>query len=68
MNIDEADPSAPAAPPASAAVPPSSGLPGRIEYAVDHRLGSAVERAGGHVPAAVKPKLMSVGPTVPPGT
>ena len=57
MNIEEADPTAPVAPPASAAVPPSAGLPGRIEDAVDHRLGSAVERAGGHVPATVKPKL-----------
>ncbi len=57
MHIEEVDPSAPVAPPASAAVPSSSGLPGRIEEAVDHRLGAAVERAGEHVPANVKPKL-----------
>ena len=33
------------------------GLPGRIEHAVDQRLGAAVERAAEHVPDAVKPRL-----------
>jgi hemolysin III len=56
VHIEEAEPTGPAAPPASAGVT-SSGLPGRIEDAVDHRLGAAVERAGEHVPAAVKPRL-----------
>ena len=32
-------------------------LTGRIEDAVDERLGAAVERAGAHVPDSVKPKL-----------
>ena len=35
----------------------SDDLTGRIEDAVDERLGAAVERAGARVPDSVKPKL-----------
>jgi len=56
MHIDELDP-AHQVPHDGGASGVSRGLPARIEAAVEERLGAAVERAAGHVPAAVKPKL-----------
>jgi hemolysin III len=52
MNVDEEPTPVPAADPRL-----SSGLPGRIEEAVDARLGAAVERAAEHLPDSVRPRL-----------
>ncbi len=59
MHIEELDParSSGADDGAGGGASAATGLPGRIEHAVEERLGAAVERAAGHVPEAVRPRL-----------
>ena len=60
MHIEELDPAQRSRPEDGAggtSRDAASGLPSRIEQAVEERLGAAVERAAGHVPDSVRPKL-----------